>query len=269
MKRNFYVILISIVLVAVIVITVNSFIKRKSLKTADDVSLTALYNDAKELESKGLYQDAKEAYSDLLEDAQDEGLIQKINEDLMGLNMKILFSPIITEDSVIYTVKKGDTLSAIAKRFNTTAELIKRSNNLESDLISIGKRLKISTAKYSVIVDRSQNILILRSDSETLKIYNVSTGINDSTPLGTFKIINKLIDPVWYKAGAIVPSGSPDNILGTRWMGISLPGYGIHGTTQPESIGKHITAGCVRMVDTDAQELYSILTVGTEVTIVD
>jgi lipoprotein-anchoring transpeptidase ErfK/SrfK len=97
----------------------------------------------------------------------------------------------------------------------------------------------------------------------------VATGINGSTPIGAFKIINKLKNPVWYKAGAVVPSGSPENILGSRWMGISLPGYGIHGTTEPETIGKHITAGCIRMEEPHIRELYAVLPIGTEVTIID
>ncbi|MBM3248214.1 MAG: L,D-transpeptidase, partial [Candidatus Omnitrophica bacterium] len=57
--------------------------------------------------------------------------------------------------------------------------------------------------------------------------------------------------------------------LGTRWMGFDIPEYGIHGTTEPESIGKQATKGCVRMINKDVEELYSILPVGTEVTIID
>ncbi|MCX5714227.1 MAG: L,D-transpeptidase [Candidatus Omnitrophica bacterium] len=63
--------------------------------------------------------------------------------------------------------------------------------------------------------------------------------------------------------------GSADNLLGTRWLGIDLPGYGIHGTVDPSSLGKQVTQGCVRMANSDAEELYSIVPTGTEVTIVD
>jgi lipoprotein-anchoring transpeptidase ErfK/SrfK len=74
---------------------------------------------------------------------------------------------------------------------------------------------------------------------------------------------------VWYKDGAAVPPGSPENILGTRWMGLSKEGYGIHGTTEPGSLGKQATAGCVRMLNAEVEELYGILPEGTEVTIID
>jgi len=66
-----------------------------------------------------------------------------------------------------------------------------------------------------------------------------------------------------------VPAGSPDNILGVAWLGFDLPGYGIHGTTEPQNLGKQVTQGCVRMANTDVEELYTIVPVGTEVQIVD
>ena len=119
-------------------------------------------------------------------------------------------------------------------------------------------------------MDKSQNILTLKCNDEIIKTYNVATGTNNSTPVGTFKIGNKLVNPVWYKEGAVVPAGSPENILGTRWLGFDdLPSYGIHGTTEPQSIGKQSTAGCVRMINAEVEELYSLLPIGTEVTVVD
>ena len=129
--------------------------------------------------------------------------------------------------------------------------------------------LKINTAKFSVLVDKSQNILTLKSNEKVAKVYSASTGANNCTPTGTFTITSKLTNPVWYTAGAVVPAGSPDNILGSRWLGLSKQGYGIHGTTQPESIGKQVTQGCVRLPNEDVEELYIILPIGSEGTIVD
>jgi lipoprotein-anchoring transpeptidase ErfK/SrfK len=82
-------------------------------------------------------------------------------------------------------------------------------------------------------------------------------------------INSKLENPTWYHAGAIVPPDSPKNILGTRWLGIDYPGYGIHGTTIPESIGTQATSGCVRMLNSEVEELYSIIPYGTKVKIKD
>jgi lipoprotein-anchoring transpeptidase ErfK/SrfK len=120
-----------------------------------------------------------------------------------------------------------------------------------------------------MLVDKSQNILILKTDDEIVKTYIVSTGANNSTPVGTFRIVNKLVNPTWYKAGAVVPASSPENVLGTRWLGFNLPGYGIHGTTEPQNLGKQVTQGCVRLSNQDVEELYAIVPIGTEITIVD
>ncbi|MDD5618310.1 MAG: L,D-transpeptidase, partial [Candidatus Omnitrophica bacterium] len=104
---------------------------------------------------------------------------------------------------------------------------------------------------------------------EVIKTYNVATGKNNSTPVGTYKLINKIINPPWYKDGRKIPPTSPENILGSRWMGLDLPGIGIHGTTQPEEIGKQVTEGCVRMRNNDVEEIYGLVPLDTEVIIVD
>jgi len=212
---------------------------------------------------------AKDLYQKIIEKFPNSNDILKSQEAFDSVNVKILFSPIITPDSFLYDVQKGDTLAKIAKKFNTTIDLITRANGIKSSAIQAGKKIKISKAKFSVIVDKSQNILTLKSDGNILKTYRVSTGKDFSTPIGTFKITSKIVDPTWYTAGAVVPAGSPKNILGSRWMGISKPGYGIHGTTDPGSIGQQVTAGCVRMKNPEAEELYAIVPEETEVVIID
>lgn len=194
----------------------------------------------------------------------------KIKRDIEALNIKILFSGAATDSSFLYKVKPGDTLAGIASRFNTTTELLKKSNHLKSDLILPGRFLKVNTAKFSIFIDKSENTLTLKkSGGETVKTYRVSTGKSLSTPEGTFKIEEKLISPTWYKKGAVVEPENPEYELGTRWMGLSEPEYGIHGTDDASSVGKHITKGCVRMRNKDVEELYAIVPAGTEVTIVE
>jgi lipoprotein-anchoring transpeptidase ErfK/SrfK len=144
-----------------------------------------------------------------------------------------------------------------------------KSNNMTSDKIVPGRKIKVWTAPFSIVVDKSENILMLKSNEEVIKTYIVSTGANNSTPVGTFKIVNKLTNPTWFKAGAVVPASSADNILGTRWLGFDISGYGIHGTTEPQNLGKQVTAGCVRMRNSEVEELYALVPVGTEVTIID
>ena len=130
-------------------------------------------------------------------------------------------------------------------------------------------KLKISTAKYSVVIDKSQNTLTLESNKRVMKTYKISTGENNSTPMGTFTIVNKLVNPIWYKEGIIVLPGSPANELGSRWMSLSIKGYGIHGTPDATTVGGYNTKGSIRMTNADVEELYTILSVGSKVIIVD
>ena len=228
------------------------------------------FASAANYEKNGDLLKAKEVYQEILDKYPGSTSISKAQEALDNLNIKILFSPVTTPDSLLYEVVKGDTLTRIAKKFNTTAELISKANGLKDANVKLGKKLKISKAKFSIIVDKSQNILTLKSDQDILKTYKVSTGKNSCTPVGTFKVTNKLIDPPWYpSAGGMIPAGDPKNVLGSRWIGLSKQGYGIHGTIDPVSIGKSVTEGCVRMMNSDVEELYSIVPVGTECVIVD
>lgn len=221
--------------------------------------------------AEGNLMKTKEIYLTIAEGYSEYCNYPDIQKRLTALNMDILFSPILTETSQIYTVEPGDSLSKIAKNYSTTVELIKKANGLKSDIIRPGMKLKVQQLPFSIIVDKSQSILTLALGGEVIKVYPISTGKNDSTPTGTFKIKNKMMNPVWYSTKAVVPPGSPENVLGSRWMGITTPepGYGIHGTTEPSSIGYQCTEGCVRMHNSDVEELFDIIPLGTEVTIID
>lgn len=186
-----------------------------------------------------------------------------------GLEAEESLMRVLGAHTLDYEVRQHDNLTTIAKRHHVTVDMIKGVNALAGDRIRPGMKLKIPTYKLSLVIDKSQNSLILKGDEEVLKTYVVATGTDNSTPVGVFKIANKLTNPAWYKAGAVVPYGSPANILGTRWMGLDKEGYGIHGTTEPETLGRQVTAGCVRMKNEEVEELYALVPAGTEVTIVD
>lgn len=232
-------------------------------------SIQGLLNEAKVLQAKYDLQGLKAVYLRLVNDFPNSSDVMNWQKKIDDINIKLLFSPVMTPKCVLYEIKPGDTLTKIARQFKTTPDLIKKSNNLSSDMINPGKKIKVWTAPFSILVDKSQNILILKSDEEIVKTYVVSTGKNNSTPVGTFKITSKLLNPTWFKTGAVIPAGSPENVLGTRWMGIDKPSYGIHGTTEPQSLGKQVTQGCVRMSNPEVEELYTIIPIGTEVVIVD
>lgn len=192
-----------------------------------------------------------------------------LNAAEMQKRWRALFSKEITPDSIAYTVKPGDSLYVIARKNHTTVDLIKKINGLKSATIYPKMKLKIHTAPFSVTVDKAKNTLVLYSGDVPVKKYSVATGKKNCTPVGTFKITDKLVNPTWFKTGAILPPGSPKNALGTRWMGFDKPAYGIHGTIEPKTIGTQASEGCIRMLNEDVEELYSIIPVGTKVTIQD
>lgn len=258
---------VALIIVFIILLVALTVKHMNRLKSADNVS--ELLTLAKNFEERQNFKEAKPIYQKMINDFPNSPRVaewQKKDEDL---NIKLLFSPTLTDKSILYEIQPGDSLIKIAKKFNTTIELIIRSNNLKSNKIIAGKKIKVYNRPFTIIVDKSQNKLILKSDEEIIKTYNVSTGANNCTPVGTFKIVNKLNNPTWFKDGTVIPANTPENILGTRWLGIELAGYGIHGTNDPSTLGQQVTQGCVRMANQEVEELYDIVPVGTEVTIID
>lgn len=185
------------------------------------------------------------------------------------LKPQTIFSRLGSLENLSYTVNPGETLSRLAKKYGTTVELLRKNNEILGDRIYAGMKLKIPKVRFVIVVEKGKNRLLLLANGKPLKRYNVATGADNATPAGRFKIVNKLENPTWYRAGAIVPAYSPENILGTRWMGFDKPGYGIHGTTLPETIGTHASKGCIRMLNPEVEELFSMVPVGTRVLVKD
>jgi lipoprotein-anchoring transpeptidase ErfK/SrfK len=81
------------------------------------------------------------------------------------------------------------------------------------------------------------------------------------SPTGEFRIVSRVANPWYYHGGNVVPSGK-DNPVGTRWLGLSRPRYGIHGTNAPLSIGHAASHGCIRLRNRDIEQLFTMLQVG-------
>lgn len=238
-------------------------------ESAQKPELNSLFENARDLAERGKWLEAKAKYKEALARAKKRKQKALAQKELGELNIKILFSKTLTPDSILYEVKAGDSLYKIAQENNTTVELLIKANSLKNETIYPGMKLKVMKGDFSILVDRSENKLYLKESDEVFKVYRVATGENLSTPLGTFTIENKLSDPTWYHDNKVIPPGDPENILGTRWLGFSIPTYGIHGTTLPETIGTHSSSGCVRMLNEDVEEIFAIVPAKTQVTIVE
>jgi LysM repeat protein len=242
-----------------------------------NVDVKLLVVDADKALKRGDLIAARNAYLTILDKSIADALRHQVEEKLGAINIKLVMSPLpMPHNKVVYLVKSGDFLGKIARKTGSTVELIQKSNKLDNpNKIKKGDRLLILKGIFSIEVSKTRNDLILRFNNQFFKRYSVATGKFGKTPVGTFKITEKMKEPVWWSPdGKEFPYGDPKNILGTRWMTLRATGktpdargYGIHGTWLENSIGKQASAGCIRMHNSDVEELYTLVPGGTKVVI--
>jgi lipoprotein-anchoring transpeptidase ErfK/SrfK len=180
------------------------------------------------------------------------------------------FKPVVTQSVTGRRVKVETTVSLVAEQLmrGTRAPITLPATMIEP---------KVAEASVGpvVVIRRASNVLTLYNGMKPVRQFAVATGQTVyPTPLGRFQIVVKWKNPWWYppnsdwaKGEKPTPPG-PGNPLGTRWMGISSPGVGIHGTPQDGSIGYSLSHGCVRMHIPQAEWLFDHVDVGTPVYIV-
>jgi lipoprotein-anchoring transpeptidase ErfK/SrfK len=121
--------------------------------------------------------------------------------------------------------------------------------------------------KRVVLVSLLDRKLAVLEDGNVLATFPVAVGAESSpSPTGEFEIVNRVANPTYYHPGTVIPSGK-DNPVGTRWVGLSQRGYGIHGTNAPSSIGHAASHGCIRLRNRDMEKLFTLLRVGDVVEI--
>jgi lipoprotein-anchoring transpeptidase ErfK/SrfK len=123
-----------------------------------------------------------------------------------------------------------------------------------------------------LIVNKANNQMAFIVNKKIENTFNVGTGkTTNLTPEGLFNVTVKAENPYYRKKN--IPGGDPRNPLGTRWIGFDAEGtdgriYGIHGTNQPSSIGKYVSNGCIRMLNSQVETLYEKVPIGTKVYVV-
>jgi len=228
----------------------------------------ALLAEGKALRAAGRLAEARTRLYEALGAARSEAGRRAVEGALGELNIELVTSPHPMDEKVDYIIQRGDKLAVIARRHGTTVELLQKGNNLRGDLIRPNDRLRILNGKFSVHISKSRNELELRLNDRFFKRYRVGTGKYDRTPAGQFKIVDRIPEPTWWRPdGTPLPYGHPENVLGTRWLALDVKGYGIHGTWEPDTIGRSESAGCIRLLNSDIEELFLLLPVGTAVTI--
>jgi len=134
-------------------------------------------------------------------------------------------------------------------------------------IAALGCSLRADEAERRIVVSLADRKLILLEGERVVKIYDTAIGKPTTpTPEGEFQVVNRIAHPTWFGGGRPVPPGK-SNPLGTRWLGLSKSGYGIHGTNVPTSIGSAASKGCIRMNNRDVEELFPLVQVGVHVEI--
>ncbi len=228
----------------------------------------AAWAEASDAASRGDWGVAREKAMTALA-AKPPAALQRQIEDALGeIHTQLVFTPAPMAEKVDYIIQDGDTLGGIARKHGTTVELVMKGNLLTRANIRPGDRLRVLHGKFRVTVSiRARELTVLLND-RFYKRYRVGTGKYEKTPTGDFQVTDRIAQPIWWRAdGKAIPYGDPENVLGTHWLALNARGYGIHGTWQPETIGQAESAGCIRLLNSDIEELFNLLPVGTPVSI--
>lgn len=186
----------------------------------------------------------------------------------------------------LYAVREGDSLTAISARMGVDAGVLAAENGLSPDtMLRIGQKLRVDNRHIvpyaltnGIVVNIPQRMLFYLADGQLIRHFPVGLGRPDwRTPTGDFTIAVKEENPTWDVPQSIqeemrregkpvltcVPPG-PNNPLGRHWLGLSIPGIGIHGTIAPSSIYRFQTHGCIRAHPEDIAGLFPLVSRGTQ-----
>lgn len=213
--------------------------------------------------------------------SSDERLVR---QTLHELNDTLVFGRDIVPDDPFarrYTVQSGDTLDRIVRREDVHVDwrFIQRINGIRDPrTIRVGQKIKLITGPFHAIVDKDAFRLdvYLGEGSQRIFVRSFPVGLGeyDSTPEGRFIVRpkGKVIDPPWTnpRTREHYRGGDPDNPIGDRWLALDgldpeirdLTSYGLHGTIEPDSIGKMESMGCIRLLPDDIHLVYEMLADG-------
>lgn len=198
--------------------------------------------------------------------------------DLRKLNEKLIFTAEPTKRYAPWTVQKNDNLTKIAAATNkkndtnVTPAFLMKVNRLSKPVIMPGQVINVPIQKMAVRVHKDDFRLFVLLGGVICLDYPVGIGKDDGTPEGEFTIRGKTKNPNWTTPeGKVLKFGDPGHIIGSRWLGFDNAAgrttYGIHGTTDESSVGKSLSAGCVRLKKADLEELFEIVPEGCPVVV--
>jgi lipoprotein-anchoring transpeptidase ErfK/SrfK len=218
-----------------------------------------------------------------MDQATAKALITEVNRTLIFSPKLVNGDPLVTS----HTVQPGERLSKIASDHNMTWEFLAQLNGLsDPKKLRAGKRLKIIDGPFTAVVKKSEYTIDIylgdagKPGSMFVTSFPVGLGQDDSTPTGVWMVESqhKLKHPTYYspRGEGIIDSGDPKNPLGPCWIGLTgtdghavgQMSYGIHGTSDPASIGHQSSLGCIRLHNEDALVVFDMLVEGKSIVVV-
>ena len=241
---------------------------RRAAMSADDALATA-----RQALARGDQVTARAMYSRALNQGMPPSEAQVIRAELTHLAEAMIFSrAAIADDPVTGThrITSGQTIRAVAQRYKITVNLLCAINKIaDPNRVIAGARLKIIHGPFDAVIYKSLHRLDVYLQDTYVRSFAVGLGTNGGTPLGRWKIRNKLLNPDWTdpRNGQHYLADDPDNPIGERWIGLDClsgdclgrVGFGIHGTIDPQSISANMSMGCVRLAPDDVVLLYDLL----------
>lgn len=187
-------------------------------------------------------------------------------------NKTILNKTVVKGDPLCFwhNVKAGDTVGRLARRARISEPLLADINNLPNRyMIREGSRLKIIEGPFHAAIIKHDHEMHVYLQGLYLRTMSVALGENGSTPTGTWRVANQLANPGWTdpRTGKRWHPDDPANPIGEYWIGLEgidgeaagQAGYGIHGTIEPDTIGKDVSMGCIRLGTADIAWAYKLL----------
>jgi hypothetical protein len=178
-----------------------------------------------------------------------------------------------------YMTQPGDTLESISQRYSIPWQLLGRINGLlpanasNNDVTVKDKplppntELKVIRGPFEAVVRLDRHELTLVLKNRYAGRFPIGVGRDQPRLDGNYTVLDKTANPTYYGPDNVTISpNDPKNPLGSAWIGLT-DRIGIHGTNNPQSVGRDDNRGTISVSERDLQDLYGILSVGSRVTV--
>lgn len=251
--------------------TANTQQPQNTATTVTFINSESILQQGNKLIAENKLYEVWQLYSQAMKQNIDYNARRYIKQILDQIVPQFLSNPQAT-GAETYIVKPGDNLTKIARKNKTSVEFIRYLNNKKNDNLRASESLLVIHSIPYIEIYKSAYFLVLYFPNGLYcKSYEVCIGADDKTPVKNFTIKEKIKEPTWYPEEngkkLKILYGDPRHAIGTRWLDFKDNGLGIHGTNDPNSIGKSLSHGCTRLRNNEVEELYEVVSVNTPVSI--